>query len=175
MHMFFLPAKLPFKVFSILFKVHWAYCVYCQKVWKSISYCIRCMRNCLVTSVGNWLQLRLWKDILTHNILPMIRKNSNVMFVAKVLWWWLIWTIIKTFIQGRNPTSVNIVQWALQVEEHMECMKENILVIDEIIRRKKDLRKLSHKINFKMLAKDDRLWDQNIFSQNISQKFWSSS
>ena len=59
------------------------------------------------------------------------RKNSNVMFVAKVLQERNIFLITKIFILVKNPTSASFVQLVLQAEEIIIYMKDHTLVTRE--------------------------------------------
>ena len=61
----------------------------------------------------------------------MMRKNTNVMFVERVLQESNISVITQTLILVKNPTNASFVQTVLQAKGIMECMKELILVIVE--------------------------------------------
>ena len=102
-------------------------------VWNSISK--KFMKKYPVSSAANWLEYYAWRDMFIKPIPPMIRKNTNVKFAAKVFLWKKISLNTTTFILEKNLSNVNFAQLVLRAEEHMQHIKEVILAIVVIILR----------------------------------------
>ena len=81
-------------------------------------------------NVENYMERQLWKGIYKLNILPTIRRNSNVKYAEKVLLQKTAFLITIIFTRVRNPTNVNFARLVLPVKEHGICIKEVILEFD---------------------------------------------
>ena len=74
----------------------------------------------------------------------MTRRNTDVMYAAKVFHQVIAWEITDIFIRERNRTNANFAHLASPVKEIMLCMKKDILVTNETNQRNDEFSTAHH-------------------------------